>query len=125
MGSESTSGRHLPHLHTEAMKAYIFSTVLLALCSSSPSPFKVFQRHSMPETSLLPRVGRNSKVMVIANEDSKDKDKEEHLGQMNIEEMLKDLEQKLAEVKRMESIDLENTQRVTKGKGRKKCELDG
>ena len=47
--------------------------------------------------------------MVIANEDSKDKDKEERREKMNIEEMLKDLEQKLAEVKRMESIDLEET----------------
>merc|ERR1711899_216048 len=106
MGSESTSGLSLPHLHSEGMKAYIFLTLLLALCSSSPSPFKVFQRHSMPETSLLPRVGRNSKVMMIANEESKDKDKEERLGEINIEEMLKDLEQKLAEVKRMESVDL-------------------
>merc|ERR1712223_843994 len=43
-------------------KVLILLIVYLGWSSSSPSPFKVFRRHSQP--SLLPRVGRNSKVML-------------------------------------------------------------
>ena len=85
----------------------ILLIVSLGWSSSSPSPFKVFRRHSQP--SLLPRVGRNSKVMLhprdsrakeMVKEDTKAEKKE-----MNVGEMLKDLERKLAEVKKMEAID--------------------
>merc|ERR1712223_376156 len=88
-------------------KVLILLIVYLGWSSSSPSPFKVFRRHSQP--SLLPRVGRNSKVMLhprdsrakeMVKEDTKAEKKE-----MNVGEMLKDLERKLAEVKKMEAID--------------------
>jgi len=85
-------------------KVLILLLVSLGWSSSSPSPFKVFQRHSQP----LPRVGRNSKVMIHprasrAKEMVKEEAKEQK--EMNVGEMLKDLERKLAEVKKMEAID--------------------
>merc|ERR1711936_744401 len=90
-------------------KVLILLLLSLGWSTSSPSPFKIYRRHSQP--SLLPRVGRNSKVMIHPR-DSRAKemvkeDKEETVEQkeMNVGEMLKDLERKLAEVKKMEAID--------------------
>ena len=91
-------------------QALVFLMVSFAWCT----PFKVFQRHSTPNTSLLPRVGRNSKVMVIVNEGSRSEglvkeDERERVEEVNVGKMLKDLERKLAEVKKMEAIDFRET----------------
>ena len=84
--------------------------LLVSSCSSSPSPFLVFQRPSSHSSPLFPRSGRNSKEMFLipsstaapeSRLDSLQHTVEEQ--ERNVGQMLRDLEEKLASVQLLEA----------------------
>jgi len=93
-----------------ANKASMILLLLVSSCSSSPSPFLVFQRPSSHSSPLFPRSGRNSKEMFLipsstaapeSRLDSLQHTVEEQ--ERNVGQMLRDLEEKLASVQLLEA----------------------
>jgi len=90
----------------EVIKVWMATFLLTTQTMSSPFPFKTFFSDPTMDSFLLPRIGRNSKVML--HDSTPEVQEEEFTTATSVEDLLKDLEAKLAEVSAYSQDDSED-----------------